>query len=153
MKNAALTRVCLWALVIMMGPSSRATTCSVSDANINFGVYNPLSSLPDDTNATIQTSCQAGTGVGVSYTISATTVLNEGERTLSSAGSSLQYNLYLDTARTVIWGDGTSGTSMIQDSFQGSATKTYSVYGRIFGGQYAATTGTYADTLTITVSY
>ena len=56
---------------------------------------------------------------------------------MSNGASQLQYNLYLNAGRSVTWGDGTNGTSTIQDSLtivSGSINKIYTIYGRIFGG-------------------
>jgi spore coat protein U-like protein len=139
----------------MLAPGAWATPtrCNVTNSSIAFGAYNPLSSQNDDTNSTLQIVCTANSGTQMSLSITVTTVLTGGNRTLSITGSSLSYNLYLDTARSVVWGDGTSGTSKITDSFTGSSTRTYTYYGRIFGGQNTATSGSYSSTLTVTVTY
>lgn len=68
----------------------------------------------------------------------------------------LNYNLYADGAHTLIWGDGTGGTSTVSDSYTlpaSSSTRDYTVYGRISGAQSSAVAGNYLDTVLITVTY
>jgi spore coat protein U-like protein len=146
----------LWA-ALLMAPAAWAASCTITNSGISFGAYDPLSSQPRDTNSTIQNACQGSAGENVSYSIAANELSGGGPTmTLSNGSSTLQYDLYLDIGRTVIWGDGANGASMIQDSYNitsGPVSKTYTVYGRIFGGQFSATPGAYTDGLVITVSY
>jgi spore coat protein U-like protein len=145
----------LW-VALLTTPVAWAASCTVTNSGISFGAYDPLSGQPRDTNAIIQNTCQGALGENVSYSISVAELSGNADLTLSNGSSRLQYGLYLDIGRTVIWGNGLFGTSTIQDSFSiGSApvSKTYPVYGRIFGGQSSATPGTYTDSLVITVAY
>jgi spore coat protein U-like protein len=120
--------------------------CSVSSVGVAFGPYDPLASPPVDSAGTISVTCSPAT----SYTIA----LGSGDgtfdaRLLRSGASALGYNLYTDPARMTIWGDGT-GTSM---TVSGSGTgASYSVYGRIPARQNVPA-GSYADTITITVTF
>jgi len=65
----------------------------------------------------------------------------------------LNYNLYLDAARTIIWGDGTAGT---QTYFIKNPTNnqdvTVPVYGRVPTGQ-SVSKGTYSNTITVTINF
>jgi spore coat protein U-like protein len=145
----------LWA-ALLAAPGAWAASCSVTNSGISFGAYDPLSGQPRDTNATIQNTCQGSPGDYVSYAISVAEVSGNASFTLSNGSFRLQYSLYLDVGRTMIWGNGLFGTYTIQDSFvinSAPVSKTYPVYGRIFGGQSSATPGAYNDSLVITVSY
>ena len=159
MRIRALIRVCcLCPALLMASTAGWAASCTVTNSGISFGSYDPLSSDPRDTNANIQNTCIGSGGENVSYTIGVTEVSGGGgaNLNLSNGPSHLQYNLYLNGGRTIIWGDGTNGTTTIQDSLtivSGSINKSYTIYGRIFGGQYTATPGSYLDQLVITVSY
>lgn len=55
-----------------------------------------------------------------------------------------------NTARTIIWGDGTSGTSIVTVNNVRNTTRT--VYGRIPALQDVRA-GSYSETLTVTVTY
>jgi len=68
----------------------------------------------------------------------------------------LQYNLYVDASRSQIWGDGSGGTLVVNDSYSlatSPTTRQYFVYGRIAGGQSGGTAGIYNDAITITLDY
>jgi len=70
-----------------------------------------------------------------------------------NGASTLNYNLYLDAARTTIWGDGTGGT---QNFFVRNPTNNQDVsiplYGRIPAGQ-STSAGNYSNTLTVTINF
>jgi spore coat protein U-like protein len=64
-------------------------------------------------------------------------------------GDFLRYQLYVDSARTRVWGDGTRGTEAAVMTTRGS-NKFATIYGEIAAGQ-GGTEGDYDDTLVITV--
>ena len=72
-------------------------------------------------------------------------------RALSMGNERLLYNLYLDAARTIVWGDGTGGSQAgpgVTTHGAGGTTTAY-VFGRIKAGQDVAV-GVYADTIRVT---
>jgi spore coat protein U-like protein len=72
-----------------------------------------------------------------------------------SALSSLNYNLYSDPAHTVIWGNGSGGSSQISGSISVSltgASRDFTIYGQIPAGQ-TAKQGIYADSIVATLTY
>ena len=75
-----------------------------------------------------------------------------GMRAMSNGPHSLAYNVYLDAARTIVWGDGSNGTSAYGPVKPNPGTNTVWIYGRIFARQNV-TVGTYSDTLTVTIVY
>lgn len=140
-------------------------TCTVAATSNAFGAYSPLSSSPVDTTATISVTCTAITilfivTLDVDYTIK----LSQGvagsfsPRYMALLGNHLNYNLYTDNARSIVWGDGTGGTSTKSGSMHGtgllfsSVTDNHTVYGRIPGSQNIPA-GAYADVITVTVNY
>lgn len=145
-----------WLAVIAAPGSARAAVCNVSASSISFGVYDPLGSQPRDSNTTIEVTCS-----GSNETVSFSLLANSGYGTFAnrqahSGSVILAYNLFLDVARTQIWGDGSSGTAMIQDSLTITSlpvSRTYTVYGRIPGQQSSATAATYTDDITVTMRY
>ena len=103
-------------------------------------------------------SVPSGT-VAVGYTIALSTGSsgNYAQRTLASGGDTLGYNLYTNSARTLIWGDGTGGSQAVADSVNltnGSParTRTHTIFGQIPAMQDAAV-GTYTDAILVTVTY
>ena len=68
------------------------------------------------------------------------------------AGSGkVRYNLYLDSLRTQIWGDGTSGTEVFTGSASTGATAV-PVFGRVFGSQDVSA-AIYIDTVIVTLDF
>jgi spore coat protein U-like protein len=64
----------------------------------------------------------------------------------------LTYNLYLNAARTTIWGDGTGGTSRYSDPNPPNKDTIVTIYGRVPAGQ-DVTAGAYTDTVTATITW
>ena len=63
--------------------------------------------------------------------------------------------MYTDPTRLLVWGDGSTGSHTVSDSYLAlltPTTKHYTVYGRVPGGQNKPA-GTYSDTVTVTVTY
>jgi len=137
--------------------ASAVVVCSVSSTGTAFGTFDTLSGSNKDVIGTISVTCTGNIGDAVNYTIA----LSPGggsfaSRNMQAGGPLLNYNLYSDGSHTLIWGDGTSGTSTVSDSYTlaaSSNTVQYTVYGRISSGQSGAPAGGYGDTIVITVTY
>lgn len=130
----------------------RAVDCQISATDHAFGTYDPTSSVATDSTSDVTVKCLlAGTLVETSYTITLSTGAsgNYSERTLESASDVLGYNLYVDSTRTTIWGDGSGDSATVSNTAQ---KETHTVYGRLFAGQYVAA-GSYSDTIIATVQF
>jgi spore coat protein U-like protein len=69
---------------------------------------------------------------------------------LKSGGADIvNYNLYLDAAKTQIWRDGTGGSLTWRPTGNGSHT----IYGKAPAGQTAPGAGSYTDTVVITINF
>ena len=80
-------------------------------------------------------------------------------RQMAFGSARLNYNLYRDAARTLIWGNGLSGTSVATASFtvgpgvgNGTRTAQLPVYGRV-PPQQVVGMGAYSDTIVVTVTF
>jgi spore coat protein U-like protein len=118
---------------------------------VNFGNYDDASSRPTLTTATFQLKCS---GVGNQDVVlaagpSAATGDLLDRRLRGPGGSELRYQLYTNPARTVVWGDGTRGTSVIVVNQHGSF-RDVTVYGGIPADQ-GGDVGAYGDFITVTV--
>lgn len=133
-------------------------TCSISATTVAFGTYAPLSGSSVATTGTVSVTCSALlAGLNVSYVVT----LNQGNagsytpRAMSYSSHQLQYNLFTDALHTIIWGDGTSGTNSVSDSYilsVISTTRNYTVYGQIPASQNVAV-GAYTDSIIATVTF
>ncbi|MGC1303552.1 MAG: spore coat U domain-containing protein [Caulobacteraceae bacterium] len=131
-------------------------SCTASATGVSFGAYNPLSTTPNDATGTVTVSCILTVSLTGSYTIALSTGASNSftARSLQGGGSTLAYNLYVATARTQVWGDGTGGTQTVTGSFPAILTNTqsFNVFGRIPAGQNVPV-GAYTDTIIVTVTY
>lgn len=133
--------------------------CEVSATAVNFGIYDTL--LRDRRDGVGEVTVTCGgllLGLLIDYTISLSTGNsgNYASRRMTSGKHSLSYNLYTNSARTNVWGNGSGGTSTVSDGYLLqlllTETRRYPIYGRVFSGQNIAA-GFYSDTIVVTVSY
>lgn len=121
--------------------------------NLAFGNYAPLSAAPTDSTSQMQIRCVSapfGGVITVDLSPGQCTYLN---RCMRSGANSLYYNLYMDAARTTVWGDGTGGTDHhVIIVNRGLFRRTLDVYGRIPPLQDVPA-GNYSDTITVTVNW
>lgn len=131
-------------------------SCSASTSNVNFGPYQPAASAPTDAIGTVSVNC---TGVialfgSVDVAASAGASGTPSRRIMRQGQNTLEYNVYVDSARTLPFGDGSSGSRILSASLNGLLLfgRSFAIYGRIPRNQWARA-GTYSDTVVITVRY
>jgi spore coat protein U-like protein len=136
------------ALIALAGWASAASgACSVSPSGVHFGVYAPTDATALDGAGNISVTCTTLT----SFTVSLSTGTgNYGQRRMTSGPGILNYNLYVDPVRLLVWGDGTAGSLTVPSIFVLGAN--LSIYGRVPAGQNPRA-GTYIDTIVVTVTY
>lgn len=130
-------------------PASAAADCAVSAVGVVFGAYDVFVSAPTDSAGTVTVQCSAGQAyvISISPGISGTFP----SRQMTGGGNSLQYNLYVDSTRLSVWGDGSSGSATVAGTGSGAPVH-HTVYGRIPARQNARL-GSYSDQLTVTVGF
>ncbi len=151
-------------LAVSVAPCAQAVTtvnCTVSAGGIAFGIYNPLSAVPDASTGTLRITC-SGSGTG-SANVTANLTLSTGmsgsfaTRKMFSGANTLNYNIYWSTAYTQIMGDGTGGSfagtaGPFNVPAGGSNFATGTMYGLIPASQDVVP-GSYTDVITVTVTY
>ncbi|HYN06982.1 MAG TPA: spore coat U domain-containing protein [Vicinamibacterales bacterium] len=124
--------------------------CSISTSGVAFGTYSVFNTSPTDSTGTVFYQCTLGVLVRVELNRGSSSTFDP--RTLRNGAQVLNYNLYLDTNHTTIWGDGTGTTGRISHVaiplFQYSAT----VFGRL-PAQQDVGTGPYSDSVTATIIF
>ena len=125
-----------------------AATCTVSTTPLSFGSYTGVLS---QASATGTVTCTNTTpyNIGLSAGLSTGATVTD-RRMTGPGGALLAYSLFSDSARTVNWGM-TVGTDTVAMVGSGLG-QTVTAYGQIPAGQFFAP-GTYADTITVTVTY
>jgi spore coat protein U-like protein len=128
-------------------------TCIAAAAPLAFGAYNTTSSTATNGTATVTVTCTTGSAYNVGLDAGTATGATVTARKLTGAvntTSHITYDLFRDSGRTLNWGN-TVGT----DTVSQTATVTpaiLTVYGLIPASQNVVT-DTYADTITVTVTY
>lgn len=141
-----------------------ADTCFVAADPVAFGVYDTSSSSPTPGAGRITVDCQGNKEVAVTIQLTAGNG-SYAARRMASTLDALQYNLYLDTGYTRIFGNGTSGseaavctTGISANGCTGSNPTGSSkravlpFYGRIPAQQNVAS-GDYSDDIQVTISF
>ncbi|MEA3155416.1 MAG: hypothetical protein QOK44_3005 [Betaproteobacteria bacterium] len=137
----------LLALTLMLTAQTSWGACTLSVLGVIFGSYDTFSNVPlDNAGGNVAVTCDIPTPYtialapgGGSYTL----------RTMSGAGSSLNYNLFSDPTRLIVWGDGTAGTSVVIGA---TTSANHTIYARIPARQNVPV-GSYTDTVIVTLSF
>jgi spore coat protein U-like protein len=144
------------ALFSMAVPDMARAVCQINLSTLNFGNYDPLETSPVDSVGDLTYFCSQPVPI-VTITIDRSGAGNALNRRLvnhsGQDADALLYNIYLDAARTAIWGDGTRGSQIWSAPNPAVRTRiNVPIYGRIPAGQNVGAGG-YGDTLTITINY
>jgi spore coat protein U-like protein len=122
--------------------------CNVSAQDIDFGSQGLLQTNIDATGQ-LTVTCTPGTTYNIGLD-GGNAGAGPSGRLMSVAGRSISYNLYRDTARSLVWGT-TIGTNTAGGTGTGTA-QLFSVFGRV-PPQTTPAAGTYKDLITVTVTY
>jgi len=127
--------------------------CTISTTSIAFGTYDVLNPAPHDTAGNLVYQC-GNRDHDIMITIDRGGGPSFSGRRMIDGTEQLLYNLYLDAARTVIWGDGSGGTQayFMHNPQKNNQDIALPIYGRIPAGQNVSV-GNYSDTLTVTINY
>ena len=151
------------AALLTCGEAAAVVDCAVSTTGVAFGTYDPLATTPNDStgNVTIVCTHVSGGATQLSYSVA----LSPGssgtfsQRLLRAGSSELNYNLFSNTARSAVWGDGTAGSTVAAGSAtvgpgvgNGRREDVRPIYGRI-PAQQDALSGTYADAIIVTLAF
>jgi spore coat protein U-like protein len=131
--------------------------CGISATSIHFGGYNIFDATPRDSTGTVTVQCQGAQPTRpVNVTISISTGISGTYAMRQMASMTgpdrLKYNLFTDAARTIIWGNGTGGSSAVTRSVDRTSPWTASVYARVPQRQNVSV-GTYSDNITLSIDF
>jgi spore coat protein U-like protein len=147
--------VAVFTLVILAlaNPFAAQAACSLTSTSIAFGNYDIFSPSPLDSLGQVIFRC-GGNDHDVSISLDNGGAPTFNPRRMLNGTSTLNYNVYLDAARTVIWGDGSSGTQnfFVHNPQSNNRDISVPIYGRVPAGQ-GASVGNYSNTLTVTINF
>jgi spore coat protein U-like protein len=134
------------------------SNCLVSASNLAFPNYTPAGGNLTATT-TVLVRCTKSTAFTVALNAGTTGGGTLAQRLMTNgSGSTVQYNLYTDSADTHIWGDGTGGTQTVAGTGNGTTVGnaiSETVYGQLLDSatNQVAPPGAYTDTIPVTVTY
>ena len=151
-KKTILALILVTAEIFLQGGIARAS-CGLGGAAVAFGSYDALSPLPFDTIGSMVFQCSQKDH-NVMITLSKGNSSSYASRRMVNGSQQLFYNLYLDTGRTIIWGDGGGGSQayIIKNPQPNNRDITLPIFGRIPPAQNVKV-GNYTDTITVTLTY
>ena len=128
--------------------------CSISAVNLTFPAVDPLSSQTDGAT-TVTVNCTKNSPYTVGLTAGTTTGATIAQRLMANGADTMNYNLYTDAARSIVWGNTAAAPTWVSGTGAGMGTaQVLNVYGRVAGGQTNLAVGTYTEpTITVTVTY
>jgi spore coat protein U-like protein len=146
-------------------PALANVTCTNTVTNVVFGTYSPINTTPLNSSGQITVTCTLipkAEAANVAYTISLSAGLSGSllSRTMVSGPNFLVYNLFTTSGYTQVWGNGLSGSAVVNGSMKlgrsaGSSytdSRIHPVHGRIPTAQDVPP-GNYADAIVVTVTY
>jgi spore coat protein U-like protein len=159
---AALTLLALLTALDLPPAQAAVLDCTVSATSVAFGTYTPLQPGALIGTGTMTAICTVNSHrntitvdltAGASGSFTARTMTT----TVGASTYRLNYNLYLDAADTVIWGDGTGGSqvdavTLTRHGNNNTITTNLTVYGAVAPAQDPAP-GIYTDGLTVSVNF
>jgi len=124
--------------------------CAVTATDLQFGAYTAQSGTPLQGTTLLRATCTPNTTyyVGLDQGQSPGATVNQ--RKMVSGASNLNYQLYSDSAHSVVWGN-TTGTDTVTGVGSGLA-QDHTVFGSIPASQVIPA-GDYTDTITVRVYF
>jgi spore coat protein U-like protein len=137
---------------LLAAPAAEAA-CTISTTAVNFATYDVFATSPGDATGVITFRCSAPRPPLVTIDLDRGGAPSFNPRQMRNGTETLNYNLYLDSTRTTIWGDGTGGSlAFTQASPPPNQNVNVPVYGRIPASQDVSA-GLYTNTVTATIQF
>jgi len=138
-----------WAIALALAlTAQQGHACTLNATGVNFGSYDVFSNAALDSTGNIDVNCPSGVGYSIAF--------SEGggshtQRVMNSGGHRLNYNLYTEGNRGVVWGDATSGAARVSGTGIGVSVN-HAVYGRI-PAQQNVHAGSYSDIIIVALTF
>ncbi|MGH7772293.1 MAG: Csu type fimbrial protein [Candidatus Binatia bacterium] len=125
-----------------------SNNCTISAGSLNFGTYDTLASSPDDDTGTVTITCTPDAPVTLELNLGVNA--SGSQRRMTNGTNFLNYEIYQDAGRTIVWGSVASGQH--QTAMGTGAAQNFTAYGRIPALQKIPA-GSYSDTVIATVNF
>ena len=149
-RRRSLRRLTAAAVCALLSQAALAA-CTISATAVSFGGYDVFAATPNNNGVgSMNIVCTKGKSPPFAVRLSTGQSNSYASRLMNSGADSMNYNLYTSAARTVVWGDGTGGSSVMTAAER--STTALSIFGQIPAGQDAAV-GAYSDSITAMVTF
>ena len=153
MTTTKLLTMLLATAALLITVSAAQAACTITTTAVSFGSYNVFSVSADDGTGQITYRCTSPRPPVVTIQLDKGASPSFSPRQMRKGAETLNYNLYLDSTRSTIWGDGTGGTQVYSRASPPlNQNINLSVFGRIPAGQDVSA-GTYSATVTATIFF
>lgn len=128
--------------------------CAISASDLAFSTTIPTPIQTNwDASSTLTVTCSAPSSYSIALSLGAGGGASCAARKMLSAGGgdTLDYNLFIDPARTQVWGNGAAGCANLYIGTGTGAPQLLSVYGRI--PPQTPALGAFGDTVVATMTF
>jgi len=133
-----------------------AFNCSVTTTPVTFGNYDVLSASPLNSTGTVSINCnnpeKRPMPISLAISSGGSGTFNPRQMKAAIGTDRMNYYLFTDPARTIIWGDGTGGTSLVTGVITKTDVLNTTIYGKVPARQNIRA-GSYSDSLIVTVNW
>ena len=138
---------------LLIAVSAAEAACTITTTAVSFGSYNGFAGSADDGTGQITYRCTGPRPPLVTIHLDKGGSPSFTPRQMRKGSEALNYNLYLDSTRSTIWGDGTGGTQVYSQANPPNGRNILlSVFGRIPASQDVSA-GAYSATVTATIFF
>ena len=138
-------------LVLVAVPGFAAAACTISSNGVVFGSYNVFTNSPLDGSGSVTFQC-APLATNIQVQLNRGGAPTFSPRQMRRGADTLDYNVYLDVTRTIVWGDGTGATQVYSALIAPMIDIVVPMYGRVPPRQNIPA-GSYADTIIATIVF
>jgi len=154
MRSQNKIQLCILLLALLCGAaqSTLAAQCNVTATPLNFGAYDPLSSVPLNSTGSFSIICNPNKQTfNIILQLTAGNSGSYAQRSMSSGGgTALNYNIYTNAAQTTILGDGSGGSVSLTQTVTRQTPWFVTFYGQVPPLQNVIP-GLYTDIITATI--
>lgn len=142
--------------IIFLPVAGLPFVCSVTATPVSFSNYDVFSPVPNDSTGTVSVNCNnpdknpMPVVIGISSGNSG--IFTPRQMRQNTGPALMNYNLFIDSSRMAVWGDGTASTSTVTGMVTRNMRLNQIIYGRVQALQNLKV-GTYSDVLTVTVAW
>jgi len=126
--------------------------CLISNGTLNFGNYNPTATSALTGSTTVTLTCTPGSSYNIGMNAGSGTGGTVTLRQMTNGAATLGYELFRDSGYSNNWGNTVGTDTLSGTTSTSSLTNTINVYGEIPANEVAGA-GSYADSVTMTVTY